>query len=212
MEDVPGPSKAPYITPGKSTENFFRLCQLIMTICSDLLRDILSHYIPSSNLRSELDKNRKKLENKMNHQQRSLIYPTTGNAPLVAKDMDISVIYIILRNICKISGHKKGWGNAPLKGDTSLAACIDRIRLQRNSITGHSTNGTVEDVEFQNIWAELRDAIVDIEKQLTGGELYQRLVDTLLTCNLNPTDAKMYKEKFDKLQSKCKFTKINIDK
>lgn len=63
MGDVPGPSKAPYITPGKSTENFFRLCQLIMTICSDLLRDILGHYIKPSNLRSELDKNKKKLEN-----------------------------------------------------------------------------------------------------------------------------------------------------
>lgn len=97
--------------------------------------------------------------------------------------MDISVIYIILRNICKIPDHKKGWGNAPLKGDTSLAACIERIRLQRNSLTGHSTNGMVEDVEFQNIWAELRNAIVDIEKQLTGGESYQRHVDALLTCS-----------------------------
>uniref|UniRef100_A0A8W8M5B9 DZIP3-like HEPN domain-containing protein n=1 Tax=Magallana gigas TaxID=29159 RepID=A0A8W8M5B9_MAGGI len=211
MEDVPGTSKAPYIMPGKSTENFFRLCQLIMTICSDLLRDILSHYIQPSDLRSELDKNRKRLENKMNYQQRSLIYPTTGNAPLVAKDMDISVIYIILRNICKISDHKKGWGNAPCKGDTSIAACIERIRLQRNSITGHSTNGTVEDVEFQNIWAELKDAIVEIEKRLTGGELYQRLVDTLLTCNLNPTDAKMYKEKFDKLQSQLIVKQENIE-
>lgn len=211
MGDVPRPSKAPYITPGKSTENFFRLCQLIMTICSDLLRDILGHYIKPSNLRSELDKNKKELENKMNIQQRSLIYPTTGIASLVAKDMDISVIYIILRNICKIPDHKKGWGNAPLKGDTSLAACIERIRLQRNSLTGHSTNGMVEDVEFQNIWAELRNAIVDIEKQLTGGESYQRHVDALLTCNLNPTEAKMYKEEFNKLQSECKFIKRNIN-
>lgn len=61
MGDVPGPSKTSYITPGKSTENFFRLCQLIMTICSDLLRDILGHYIKPSNLRSELDKNKKKV-------------------------------------------------------------------------------------------------------------------------------------------------------
>lgn len=211
MEDVPGTSKAPYITPGKSTENFFRLCQLIMTICSDLLREILSHYIHPTNLRSELDKNRKRLENLMNHKQRSLIYPTTGNAPLVAKDMDISVLYIILRNICNISPHQKGWGNAPLKGDTSIAACIERIRLQRNSIIAHSTNSTVEDVEFKNIWAELRDAIVEIEKQLTGGESHQRHVDSLLTCNLNPTDAEMYKEQFDNMQSECKFTKINID-
>lgn len=211
MGDVPGPSKAPYITPGKSTENFYRLCILIMTICSDLLRDILSHCIKPSNLRSELDKNKKKLENKMNPTQRSLIYPTTGNASLVAKDMDISVMYIILRNICNITDHKKGWGNAPLKGDTSLAACIERIRLHRNSVAGHSTNGMVEDVEFQNIWAKLRNAIVGIEKQLTGGESYQRHVDALLTCSLNLTEAKTYKEELNKLQSECKFTKRNIN-
>lgn len=211
MGDVPGPSKAPYITPGKSSENFYRLCILIMTICSDLLRDILSHCIKPSNLRSELDKNKKKLENKMNPTQRSLIYPTTGNASLVAKDMDISVMYIILRNICNITDHKKGWGNAPLKGDTSLAACIERIRLHRNSVAGHSTNGMVEDVEFQNIWAKLRNAIVGIEKQLTGGESYQRHVDALLTCSLNLTEAKTYKEELNKLQSECKFTKRNIN-
>lgn len=62
MGDVPGPSTAPYFMPRKATENFARLCQLIMTICSDLLRDVLSRYIKPADLRSELDNNRRKLE------------------------------------------------------------------------------------------------------------------------------------------------------
>lgn len=48
----------------KATENFARLCQLIMTIFSDLLRDVLSRYIKPADLRSELDNNRRKLEKK----------------------------------------------------------------------------------------------------------------------------------------------------
>lgn len=80
MGDVPGPSTAPYFLPRKATENFARLCQLIMTICSDLLRDVLSRYIKPADLRSELDNNRRKLEKIMNAAQKDLIYPASGSS------------------------------------------------------------------------------------------------------------------------------------
>lgn len=92
MGDVPGPSTAPYFMLRKATENFSRLCQLIMTICSDLIRNVLSRYIKPADLRSELDNNRRKLEKIMN-----------------------------------------------------IAACIDKIRNERNSTAGHSTDGAIED-------------------------------------------------------------------
>lgn len=183
MDDDPGPSVAHYFTQDKATENFCRLSQIIMLVCTDLFRDVLSRYIKPGELRSKLDKNQKKLENILNFQQRQLIYPIHGNTSLVIKDLDFSVLYIILRNICKISPHLTGWGTNPLPSDKSIAACIDRIRQLRNLISGHSTNGRVEEIEFKNHWTELRNAIVEIEKQLVGGNLYERGVDFLLNCD-----------------------------
>lgn len=152
-----------YFNPQKGTENFLRLCRLIMVLCNDLFRDILSHYIKPSDLRAELDKNKKKLMTIMNTDQKKKIYPTNGNTSLTSNDLDISVIYILLRNICNIPEHYEGWGNYPNKNDTSIAACIERIRIQRNKIAGHSTDGRVTCDEFKNHWSEIRNAVVDIE-------------------------------------------------
>lgn len=184
MDDDPGPSVAHYFNQDKATENFYRLSQLIMTVCTDLFRDVLSRHIKPGELRSELDKNQKMLEKIMNFQQRQLIYPIHGNTSLAIKDLDFSVLYIILRNICKISPHSNGWGKIPLQSDKSIAACIEWIRQLRNLISGHSTNGRVEEIEFKNHWAVLRNAIVEIEKQLVGGNLYERGVDYLLNCDI----------------------------
>ncbi|XP_055999928.1 uncharacterized protein LOC125676249 isoform X2 [Ostrea edulis] len=202
MADVPGPSTAPYFSPRKETENFSRLCQLIMTICSDLFRDILSRYIKPAGLRLELDNNRTKLERIMNAQQKEQIYPPSGTTTLTSKDLDISVLYILLRNICKIPKHQNGWGNPPLDTDTRLAACIERIRIQRNLISAHSTIGEIEDTVFQDHWDKLKNSILEIEKQLIGGDMYARGVDELLSCDLNPTRAEKYVKEFKNIQEK----------
>lgn len=187
MEAFAESSSAPYFIQDKANENFFRLSQLIMTVCTDLFRDILSRHIKPIDLISKLEHNKGKLEKIFNTQQKKLIYPIPKNTSLVAKDLDISTLYIILRNICNIPEHKNKWGNPPLKGDNSIAACIERIKHLRNLISGHSTNGRVEDIDFQNHWAELQGAVVEIEQQLVGGNLYERGVDLLLTCDISRT-------------------------
>lgn len=201
MGDIPVPSTSKYFSPQKATDNFSRLCQLILTICSDLLRDVLRHYIPHANLRSILDKNKTKLEKIMNSDQKKLIYPDSGGS-LDEKDLDVSVLYTILRNICNITPHLKGWGNPPSKGDNSISACLEIIRIQRNHVIGHSTNGKVDDVQFQSHWNELRDAVVEIEKKLFGGNFYKQNIEVLLNCELNPIRAEMYRKEINRIQER----------
>ncbi|XP_062615375.1 uncharacterized protein LOC134277100 [Saccostrea cucullata] len=195
MGDAPSPSVL-YFDPKKPTENFARLCQFLVTICSDVMRDILSHYIKPANLRTELDKSRSKLEKITNKQEKDLVYPphsSTSNVPLIrSRDLDLSLLYKILRNLCNIPTHIAGWGNQPRPSDFSLAACIERIRILRNSISGHSTNGTVDDVEFEDYWRELRRSVVEIEREVTGSDRYERGIDHLYDCDLNPTKSKEY--------------------
>jgi hypothetical protein len=173
-----------------------------MTICSDLFRDILSRYIKPADLRSELDNNRRRLEGKLNAQQKEQIYPSSGALFLKSRDLDISILYTLLRNICSIPKHQNGWGNPPLDGDTRLAACIERIRIQRNMISGHSTTAQIEDSEFQDHWDKLKDSVLEIENQLTGGNMYERGVDELLSCDLNPPRAEKYMKEFKEIHGK----------
>lgn len=184
LED-PRQSSTHYFHRGKPAENFLRLCRLILTICTDILRDVLSRYIKPADLRSELDKNRRRLEKIMNTEQKKLIYPANGNKALAAKHLDISVMYKVLRNICNIPKHRNGWGNPPKTGDNNMAACIERIRIQRNEVLAHNANGVIEKTEFKNRWTELQEAVLEIERQVTGGDLYERGVEYLLRCDLN---------------------------
>lgn len=201
MASVPGPSVTPCHSIEKEKENFCRLCQLIMTICSDLFRDILSYYIKPTDLRSTLDKNSQKLQTLkcINSHQLDILYPASGNTQTKVEDMDMCLLYTLLRNVCKIKPHAKKWGNPPNQGDSSLAACIDRIRIMRNSIYGHLKTGSIEDVDFKNYWTDLKTYIVEIEKLLLVGNSYEQKVDKLLSCELS-SNAKQYVEEFKQLQ------------
>ncbi|XP_062615459.1 uncharacterized protein LOC134277179 isoform X2 [Saccostrea cucullata] len=214
MADAPSPSVL-YFDPKKTTENFARLCQFLVTICSDVMRDILSHYIKPANLRTELDKNRSKLEKIMNKLEKDKLYPPHSSSssvpPIRSRDLDLSLLYKILRNICNIPTHIAGWGEHPRAGDFSLAACIERIRILRNSISGHSTNGTVDDVEFEDYWRELRRSVVEIEKEITGSDRYERGIDHLYDCDLNPAKAKEYVAQIRKCSGELKVKRERID-
>lgn len=205
--EAPGSLLAPCFNPQKATENHLRICHLITTLCGDLFRDILSRHIKPSNLRLELDKNRPQLEKKFNKQQKNLIYPANGNSLLQATAFDISIIYILLRNICNIPSHRNGWGKHPAKVDNSIAAGIEIIHLKRNLISGHSKNGMMEDLEFEKHWTELRDAIIQIETQLIGSIFFKRGVDFLHSCNLTSVGTEAYHNKEKSKQGKFKVWK-----
>ena len=190
MSDDPGPSSVPKLSLTKAAENYCRLCQLIMTVCSDLFRDILSHHIQPANLRGELDKNKSTLLRALKiPDHKKLLFPQPRGQPLSAKDMDLTILYALLRNICGIPKHQNGWGNTPNTGDITLAACIERIREQKNAIASHSKIGEIDDIRFQDISMKLQTDIVHIEKELIGGDMYERAVKVLLSCELTSTKA-----------------------
>lgn len=197
MGDKSKPSKYPFFGLDQSSKNYIRLCRLITTICGPLLKDILSRHIAPANLRNEFDIHRTKLEKPMNKVQRELFYLNAGSNPISPKDLDISVLYMLLRNICSnIPKPKTGWGKTPLKGDYSISACIERIRQIRNSIHAHTADGKVDDKDFQNYWDELENSIIETEKQLTGGDVYEDGINKIKTMKITSDDAEIDKREF----------------
>lgn len=197
MSGKPGPSECPFFDLDKPSENYIRICRLITTICSTLLRDILSRHIKPANLRNELDINRAKLERIMSNQQKEQIYLKAGSNQIYPKDLDISVLYMLLRNICSnITPPKNGWGKPLQKGDNGISACIERIRQIRNEIQAHSTNGKVSDTDFQNYWEELENLIIETEMKLTGDVTYQGGIIKIKDMTFTNEDAEKYKREF----------------
>lgn len=190
MGDKPGPSNYPLFLLDKSSENYLRLTRLITTVCGSLLRDILSHYIKPVNLRKELDIDRVKLEKYMTIEQKEQFYLTAGSNLISPKDLDISVLYMLLRNICtKLPPPKTGWGKPPQKGDNSESAFIERVRHIRNTILARNTHGKVSDTDFQQYWEELENSIIAMEKQLTGDVVYQDAISKIKNMKFTKDDA-----------------------
>ncbi|XP_078321803.1 uncharacterized protein LOC111114804 isoform X6 [Crassostrea virginica] len=209
MSDDPGPSLTPKLGLTKPAENFCRLCQLIMTVCSDLFRDILSHHIQPANLRRELDNNKNTLLRALKiPDHKTLLFRQSGGQSVSAKDMDLTLLYTLLRNICGIPPHQKGWGKTPNTGDITLAACIERIREQKNAIASHSNIGEIDDIRFQDIWMKLQTDIVNIEKELIGGNMYERAVKVLFSCELTPAKALESADDFNRLYDKMNEVQI----
>lgn len=153
--------------PDRKAENLFRVCALIDTISSDLFRDTLFRFVNPASLEFG------------NH-----IAEVLPNNRLL-------FWYNYLRRNCGISPHKRGWGFLPDTNEHSLAACIDRLMIQRNEILASMKCG-ISESDFQEIWPKLRDDIIEIEQQVIGGNAYEQRVHDLFSMPINKMFAVKY--------------------
>nr|XP_022290520.1 uncharacterized protein LOC111102161 [Crassostrea virginica] len=163
--------------------NINRVSRLLMDPCTDQLRDLLRFYIPPANFNTIIQTVKSRLP-RLTEPQRKLILPNYGVYSGNYDDMDISLLYILLRNFCGIQAHNKGWGNAPDSADRSVSANIERLRLARNRC-GHSTGG-MSNAEFNQVWSEIRATVVDLDKILGIGNKYQKAVDFIKNDTMDP--------------------------
>lgn len=166
--------------PYKSTEettNANRACRLLLGPCTDQLRDVFRYYVPPATFPHVIVQQSPNLP-RMTVAQRDLILPRGRTYVGIYDDMDISLLYILLRNICNIVPHNNGWGSDPDHRDTSLSANIERIRIARNRCV-HSSSPSLSKTEFNSIWSDVRSSVVDIDAFLSNGNHYEKAVDFL---------------------------------
>ncbi|XP_046857471.1 uncharacterized protein LOC124450856 [Xenia sp. Carnegie-2017] len=158
----------------KIEENGFRLSKLLINKGTQALKTTLQFIInlQSSNLKDKLNDpfNRKKLESLkkkkvVNKEQWNLLYPS-NDTPKIS-NFDISLLTVLLRNICGLTAPHSGWDNLPSSSDTSVSANIARIKFYRNKVYGHITTTSVDDSEFEYLWQEISKALVGLVIQQT---------------------------------------------
>lgn len=190
------------------TTNLCRACRLLLGPCTDQFRDVLRKHIPPSTFPQAILNTKDKLP-RMTKDQRDLILPTNGICRGTYDDMDISLMYTLLRNVCKIAPHKKGWGKNPNHADRSLSANIERIRLARNTC-GHSSNHFLSNSDFNSLWTEVRSAVVSIDAFLINGNQYEREVDFLRHESMDPGRVQYYREQLRRQTEQDRETRNDV--
>ena len=171
--------------------NGAKLSRLLIDGGTTVLRSIFNGYHPPASLSAALNANylslKKLLRRKILHKpQWDLLIPPSG-APPDSQTFDITLLFLLLTNICGLSPPHSGWHTKPIPSDDSLEANLACIKFYRNELCGHVTTTGIADPTFSTLWQEisavlvalgLRQAEIDRLKAERCGE--QEFLDALL--------------------------------
>lgn len=157
-----------------------KLVRLILVVAKNVLVDVLIVRFHGADYGNALKGMESRLSPFLNVAQRQKIFPEASKYTGNLSDMDISLLYIILRNLNTIAAHQNGWGNDPEENDRTPSANIDRIRIAKNTIVSHSSSFSIGYTYFNNNWKAMRQCCVEL-----GGEKYGVTIDILLTSSID---------------------------
>ena len=187
----------PTVASTKETTNYARLCRLLVDIGSQALRDTFDGTRPPGSLHTVLAsppvhkmlqtlyKGKKKI---LNPTQWGKLYPTMPSS-VSSANFDVTLLMILLRNICGLKPPVTGWDALPPDRDKSHEADIVRVKYYRNTVYGHAEQATVDDITFNTNWQNIRDVLVRL-----GGTTYGDAIDKLKTECMDPDIEEHYKE------------------
>ncbi len=197
--------------PVESKANYSRVCQLLVDKGGDALRAALHVKHPPSTLAAALNTNKKTLSgirySVINPTQWNLLFPVSCTPD--SRNFDVTLLTILLRNICGLPSPPAGWNVMPPASDTSISANIARIKIFRNEVYGHTPSAQLDDTTFETFWQE-------ISKPLVHLGIPQQDIDELKEAPLSPEEEsyieklKEWKELEDDLLSKLNDLEIGV--
>ena len=147
--------------------NGARLSRLLVNKGTQALRAAFDLMCPPSTLAAVLNTNKailQKLRYKVIYpSQWKLLYPPSGSpSGPDSQTFDVTLLTVLLRNICGLTKPTSGWDAFPPDSDTSVAANIARIKCYRNEVHAHITTTEIADHEFENLWLKISKALIGL--------------------------------------------------
>ena len=182
---------APLVASTNETTNFARLCRLLVNVGSQALRDTFDRIHPPAGLHLVLvpgtpehktlqDLRKKRI---LNPTQLGKLYPTILTS-VSSASFDITLLMVLLRNICHLTPPVTGWDKLPSATDTSTEANIARVKYYRNTVYGSASQASVDDATFNILWQDISQALVAL-----GGASYRAAIDKLKNECMDPDTA-----------------------
>ena len=186
---------APSFHSTKETTNYARLCRLLVGVSAHILRETFDKRRPPGNLDTVLScpsihrlLKLLRIKKVLNPSQWDKLYPAIKSS-VSSRNFDITLLMVLLRNICGLAPPVTGWDTLPLATDTTLEADFARIKCYRNTVYGHASEASVDDVTFNQYWQDIQDALVRL-----GGAGYQSAINDLKKECMDPDIEEHYKE------------------
>ena len=130
------------------------------------LRNIFNRYHPPDNLSSGLNTNYSILDDLLrkrvlNKHQWDKLFPPGGGVP-DSNTFDITLLFLLLTNICGLSPPLTGWHAKPSPGDNSLEANLARVKFFRNELYAHLKSTAFNAAIFSSLWQELSASLLSL--------------------------------------------------
>ena len=188
-------ASAPTLAPStKETTNYARLCRLLVDGGTKALRHLFDRFHSPANLFNVLKAGsaehstlqslkRKRI---INATQWGKLYPTPPSS-VTSEDFDITLLTVLLRNICGLAAPATGWDSLPPASDASVEANIARVKYYRNSVYGHASQMSVDNPTFNSLWQGVSTALVVLGVDAAA-------IRKLKTETMDPDTEKHYRE------------------
>ena len=199
-------------TSTKETSNYARLCRLLVDVGSQVLRSTFDQIHPPVTLHKVLGSTSvhyatlKSLRKKkvLSPKQWGKSYPSRSTVS--SATFDITLLMVLLRNICGLSPPVTGWDCLPPATNISIADDIARVKYYRNFLIGYASQASVDDSSFSAYWQEIREALVRL-----GGAHFRTEIDNLEQDCMNPKLKKQLKKEDDSIKDKVEEIEGNVD-
>lgn len=159
-------------------------------VCVDLMKlpliDVLKFFIKPQDLHTNIQNSSLTTgKNKLRQDQLKICFIPPPGKPNY-NDFDVTLLYTLTRNLCPLLTPTQGWGIEPRTTDTLIGDDIERLRLFRNNYYGHADSTEISDVEFEDLWKDVKSTIrrideTDIsikgENEVICGKIARFLVD-----------------------------------
>lgn len=199
----------------KQTTNYARLCRLLVDVGTQALRDTFDAIHTPANLNAVLAGNKSTLQTLrarkiINPTQWGTLFPAVSTS-VSSTNFDITLLMVLLRNICSLTAPITGWDTIPAVTDMSCVADIVRVKYFRNTVYAHAEHASVDDATFNTYWQNIRDTLVRL-----GGVKCRIAIDNLKNECMDPEMEDHYKElltqwKMDEDSVKDQLSEIGSD-
>ena len=146
--------------------NGAKLSRLLVDGGTTVLRKIFDQHHPRAILTADLNSNYSILNNLLrrrvlNSSQWDQLFPPDGTEP-ASNTFDITLLFVLLTNICGLIPPPSGWHTNPPPSDTSHEANLARVKFYRNTLYGHVITTGVDSLTFSTLWKEISAVLIDL--------------------------------------------------
>ncbi len=157
--------------------NGTRLARLLIDGGTHVLRKFFHSIYPTTTLQHVLNNNFGRLQSLKSRRvifddEWEKLFPSSGDPP-DSKTFDITLLHLLLRELCHLTAPPTGWQKMPADSDASPEANVIRIKCFRNELC-HSVSTGIPNSEFEDKWNK-----ISLSLQALEASVYQKRIEKL---------------------------------